>query len=85
MFPYAAVAYRGIKISFDIARRMHEGIKEVFKILIEISDVIGNAEVSEEVFKPSRKVRSRYAKLYFVMIYLFEHSLKWLFIIPASI
>ena len=85
MFPYAAVAYRGIKISFDIARRMHEGIKEVFKILIEISDVIGNAEVSKRIFKSSRKVQNKYAKLYFVMIYLFEHSLKWLFKSPASI
>jgi len=53
VFSYAAVAYGGIKILFDIARRMHEGRKEVFKILSEISDVIGNAEVSKKIFKSS--------------------------------
>jgi len=85
VFPYAAVAYGGIKILFDIAGRMHEGSKEVFKILSEIPDVIGNAEVYTKIYGSSRKVQKKCEKLYLVMIDVFEHSLKWLFKSPASI
>lgn len=77
-FPYAAVAFAGLKLMLQAAETLHTVREKVFQTLSEIPYIIANSKCYLEIHGSSPRIQKQNQQLYLAMASIFTHILSWM-------